>query len=75
MTPERIYDWMDSHLCIARFYGYIDIDGWRYEIDTADPKQPLVRADVLARERRAMSDAERASAAKAKAEFEARGLL
>lgn len=49
--PERIYDWQHSPLSIARHYGSIRIQGAEYRIDYSEPGQPLVRADVLERER------------------------
>lgn len=58
-TPERIYHWLDSQLSIARFYGGIDFNGIRYSIALNEPGQPLVHADVLAREAKEAREAKR----------------
>ena len=52
MPPERIYNWLDTQLSIARHYGGIDYQGHRYTVAYNEPDQPLVRADVLEREAR-----------------------
>jgi len=52
MPPERIYNWLDTQLSIARHYGGIDYQGHRYVIALNEPDMPLVRADVLEREAR-----------------------
>ena len=52
MPPERIYNWLDTQLSIARHYGGIDYQGHRYVIAFNEPDMPLVRADVLEREAR-----------------------
>ena len=44
--PEKIYNWLDSQLSIARFYGGINFRGRYYAIDMSDPDRPLVRQDV-----------------------------
>ena len=65
--PDRIHNWQDSQLSIARFYGGIHFRGARYVIVFNEPGQPLVRKDVLAREakeRKAADKAEKAQAAK-----------
>ncbi len=48
--PERIHNWQDSQLSVARFYGGIHFRGASYVIAFNEPGQPLVRKDVLARE-------------------------
>jgi hypothetical protein len=45
--PEKIYNWLDTQLSIARFYGGINFNGVQYVIDEKDPQQPLVRHDVM----------------------------
>ena len=60
-TPERIYDWMNSHLSIARFFGGCTFNGAHYSIATNEEGHPLVRSDVVKREAK-----ERRAAAKAK---------
>jgi hypothetical protein len=45
--PERIYNWLNTQLSIARFYGGINFNGVQYVIDEKDPQQPLVRHDVM----------------------------
>ena len=48
--PERIYNWLDSQLSIARFAGSITINGVTYIVATHEEGQPLVRQDVLVAE-------------------------
>lgn len=50
-APEKIYGWLDTHLSIARFYGCIGYQGQTYWIAHDEPDQPLVRWDVLQRQR------------------------
>ena len=50
-APEKIYGWLDSQLSVARFYGGIKFQGHLYVIDMADPKQPLVRQDIVKAEK------------------------
>lgn len=59
-APERIHNWQDSQLSIARFYGGIHFRGARYVIAFNEPGQPLVRKDVLAREAKARKAADKA---------------
>ena len=40
--PRKIYNWLDSQLSIARYYGGCVLDGVAYTIDYADPQHPLV---------------------------------
>ena len=49
-APERIHNWLDSQLSVARFYGGITFNGHDYTIAPNEPGCPLVRADVLVRE-------------------------
>jgi peroxiredoxin family protein len=51
-TPEKIYGWLDSQLSVARFYGSIKLNGATYVIDESDPRQPLVRQDVVKSEKK-----------------------
>ena len=51
--PERIYNWLDSQLSIARFAGSITINGATYIVATHEEGQPLVRQDVLMAEAKA----------------------
>jgi hypothetical protein len=53
MAPDRIYNWLDSQLSIARFYGGIQYNGTRYVIAHDEEGQPLVRWDVLKAEAKA----------------------
>ena len=64
-APERIYNWLDSQLSIARFYGGIKFNGCHYRIAVCEPGQPLVRKDVLEREAKARKAAAKAEKAKA----------
>ena len=50
MPPERIYGWLNSQLSIARHYGGMTYMGHDYQIAYLEPKEPLVRVDVLKRE-------------------------
>lgn len=59
-APERIHNWLDSQLSIARFYGGIHFRGASYVIAFNEPGQPLVRKDVLAREAKARKAEDRA---------------
>jgi hypothetical protein len=59
-APEKIYGWLDSQMSIARHYGGLKYMGHFYVIDVNDPDQPLVREDVLAREKKAVKDAKKA---------------
>ena len=63
-APERIHNWLDSQLSIARFYGGIHFRGASYVIAFNEPGQPLVRKDVLAREAKARKAAARAEKAR-----------
>ena len=65
-APERIHNWLDSQLSIARFYGGIHFRGASYVIALNEPGQPLVRKDVLAREAKARKAEDKAE----KTEFE-----
>lgn len=51
--PERIYGWLNSQLSIARHYGGCSYNGAYYFVAYAEEGQPLVREDVLKREKRA----------------------
>ena len=46
-APEKIYNWRDTQLSIARHYGGMKFRGASYTIDANDPDQPLVRDDIL----------------------------
>lgn len=52
-TPERIYGWMNTQLSIARHYGGITYNGKKYAVAADEEGAPLIRADVLKREKRA----------------------
>lgn len=51
--PERIHNWLDSQLSIARFSGGLTYNNHQYVIAYDEPGQPLVRDDVLAAEAKA----------------------
>lgn len=55
-TPERIYNWLDSQLSIARFAGSININGVTYIVAMHEEGQPLVRQDVLFAEAKAKKE-------------------
>lgn len=48
--PERIYNWMNTQLSLARLNGGMTFQGHRYVIAFHEPDMPLVRADVIKRE-------------------------
>ena len=54
---DRIYNWLDTPLTIARHYGGINIQGVGYVLDdtyTGNPnKAPLVKEAVLIAEKKA----------------------
>jgi hypothetical protein len=58
-APEKIYGWMDSQLSIARFYGGIKFQGHYYAIDMADPDKPLVRQDLLIKDKKEAKKAQK----------------
>lgn len=51
-APERIYGWLNTQLSIARHYGGCKYNGHDYSIAPNEEGQPLVRMDVLKRERK-----------------------
>ena len=57
--PERIYNWLDSQLSIARFAGSITINGTVYIVATHEEGQPLVRQDLLMAEAKAKKKGEK----------------
>lgn len=59
-APERIHNWLDSQLSVARFYGGITFNGHDYTIAPNEPGCPLVRADVLVREAKERKDGDKA---------------
>lgn len=56
-APEKIYNWLDSQLSIARHYGGMNYNGHEYQIDYLDPDQPLVRVDIFKAEVKAKKEA------------------
>lgn len=46
-NPERIYNWIDTHLSLARLYGGCNFNGDEYVIAYNEEGQPLVRKDLL----------------------------
>jgi hypothetical protein len=65
--PERIYDWINTQLSIARFYGGCTFNGHSYVIDMQDPDKPLVRQDVYLADLKAAKEAQKQAAKEAKA--------
>lgn len=63
--PERIYGWRDSQMSIARHYGALRYQGHEYKIAYYEKGQPLVRADVLAREAKERKAADKTAKAAA----------
>ena len=60
-APERIHGWQTTPLSIARYYNGCKVYGAEYQIALGEAGQPLVRVDVLAREKKAKR-AERSAA-------------
>lgn len=50
-APEKIYGWMDSQLSLARHYGGCTFNGHSYKVDYNDIDQPLVREDIMLKEK------------------------
>ena len=63
--PERIYGWRDSQMSIAWHYGALLYRGHEYKIAYYEKGQPLVRADVLAREAKERKAADKTAKAAA----------
>ena len=57
LPPERIYHWLHSQMSIARYYGGLRYKEHQYFISKDEEGQPLVRGDVLAKERKAAAQA------------------
>lgn len=75
--PERIYNWRESWLSIARLYGGLTFNGEPYVIAYGEEGQPLVRLDVIKREekaKRAKAKAERAKRLQLQANFDLEGM-
>lgn len=51
-APERIYNWLETQMSIARYYGGLTYMGHSYYVSTTEEGKPLVRVDVLEREKR-----------------------
>ena len=71
VAPERIYNWLNTQLSIARFYGGCTYNGASYDIAWNEEGQPLVRTDVIDKEKKAsrkkakeVADAEKEAASK-----------
>ena len=60
--PERIYHWLNSQMSVARFYGGLEYQGYKYRIAEHEEGQPLVRVDVLDREAKASKAVAKAQA-------------
>lgn len=56
-APDRIYDWLNSQLSVARFYGGMRYQGHMYVIDGKTAGAPLVKQSVLIAERKAAKKA------------------
>ena len=71
-SPERIYNWQHNQMSIARHYGGLKYQGYEYFIAPNEPGAPLVRADVLAAEKKAeklAGKAEKLKAVEAQGDF------
>jgi hypothetical protein len=49
-APERIYNWLNTQMSIARYWGGITYMGHSYTVSRTEDGSPLVRDDVLHRE-------------------------
>lgn len=56
-APDRIHGWLDTQLSIARHYGGCRFNGSDYVVAYGEEGQPLVRVDVLKREKAAAKKA------------------
>jgi hypothetical protein len=66
--PERIHNWLDTQLSIARFAGGLTYKGHYYTIAYDEPGHPLVRSDIKAAEIKAASDSIRRAFAEGRRE-------
>ena len=46
-SPEKIYNWQNSQLSVAKYAGGCTYNGAQYIIAYAEDGQPLVRMDLL----------------------------
>jgi urease accessory protein UreF len=51
-APERIYNWLDTQMSVARYWGGLTYMGHSYYVAPNEDGSPLVRSDVLEREKR-----------------------
>lgn len=51
-APERIYNWLETQMSLARYWGGLTYMGHSYQVSTTEEGKPLVRVDVLEREKR-----------------------
>ena len=65
-APEKIHNWLNTQLSIARHYGGMSYMSHYYYIDYIDPEQPLVRSDIFSAEAKARKQAAKVSKAKPK---------
>lgn len=56
-APEKIYNWLDSHLSPAQYSGGCTFNCRDYYIDYTDLNMPLVRVDILKAEAKAKKEA------------------
>ena len=50
--PKKIYNWQDSQLSLAKYYGGISFNGVHYYIAYAEEGQPLVEMIIKKKERK-----------------------
>jgi hypothetical protein len=65
-APEKIHNWLNTQLSIARHYGGLYFMGYQYYIDYIDPEHPLVRSDIFSAEAKARKQTAKVSKAKPK---------
>lgn len=64
--PERIYNWLNTQMSVARHYGGMRYNGHDYDIAYTEEGQPLVRRDVGLREVKEKAAAKKAAKAEEK---------
>jgi hypothetical protein len=64
-APPKIYNWLNSQMSIARYYGGLKYMGHHYYVAPDEEGAPLVRADVFEAEAKAKKLADKSEKLKA----------
>lgn len=56
-TPEKIYNWQNTQLSVAKYAGGCSYNGAQYIIAYNEDGQPLVRMDLLQKKHKKSSPA------------------